>query len=106
MVNSPCQPCGNAGTLKGGGVTCLWCPVLPTTRFSIIGRNTLGLPEGPGVFRIIAGDLGLTITGRNAKGLQLIIAMAPYLQTWLEQATRGGVGVNSSSLQHHTCRPS
>jgi len=85
---------------------CSRCLVSPTTWFSITGRNTLGLLEGPGVFRIIAGDLGLTITGRNAKGLQLIIAMAPYLQTQLEQATRGGVGVNSSSLRHHTCRPS
>jgi len=96
MVNSPRHPCGNAGTLKGGGVTCSRCLALPTTRFSIIGRNTLGLPEGPGVFRIIARGLGLTITGRNAKGLRLIIATAPYLQTWLEQATRGGWG-----LTHH-----
>jgi len=77
---------------------CSQCPASPTTWFSITGRNTLGLPEGLGVFRIITRDLGLTITGWNAKGLQLIIAMAPYLQTQLEQATRGGWG-----LTHHHC---
>ena len=77
---------------------CSQCPVPLTPGFSIIGRNTLGLPEGLGVFHIIAGDLGLTITGRNAKGLWLIIATAPYLQTQLEWATRGGWG-----LTHHHC---
>jgi len=63
MVNSPHQPCGNAGTLKGRGVMCSQCPVLPTTRFSIIGRNTLGLPEGLRGLLVITGRLGLTIIG-------------------------------------------
>jgi len=70
--------------LKGGGVTCSRCPALPTTGFSIIGRNTPGLPEGLRGLLIITGHLRLIITGRNAQrltggvGVSLIIYRSPF----------------------------